>query len=41
MVGPWHVARHRHLAPADQPHIRDGMMGGAIRTGRHQRRTVP
>ena len=28
MVGQRHVARHRHVAPADQPRIRDRMMGG-------------
>jgi hypothetical protein len=26
MVGHRHSARHRHRAPADQPHLRDGMM---------------
>jgi hypothetical protein len=34
------VAGHRHVAPADQPRIRDGMMGGATRAGRDQRRAV-
>ena len=29
VVGQRHVARHRHVAPADQPRIRDGMVGGA------------
>jgi hypothetical protein len=27
VVGQRHVARHRHGAPADQPDIRDGVMG--------------
>ena len=26
-----HFARHRHMASADQPHIRDGVMG--VRNG--------
>jgi hypothetical protein len=26
-----HLTRHRHLAAADQPHIRDGVVGGATR----------
>jgi hypothetical protein len=29
MVGQRHVARHRHMAPADQPRIRDGIVGRA------------
>ena len=28
MVGQRHLAGHRHVAPADQPHIRDGVMRG-------------
>jgi len=36
MVGQRHVARHRHVAPADQPYIRNGVMGGATRAGRDQ-----
>jgi hypothetical protein len=28
IVGQGHVARHRHRAPADQPRIREGMVGG-------------
>jgi hypothetical protein len=35
-----HLARHRHLAPADQADIRDGVVGRATRAGRDQRRTV-
>src|SRR5215813_8643821 len=31
-----HLARHRHVGSADQPHIRDRMMESAKRTGRHQ-----
>ena len=34
MVRPRHLARHRHVAPADQPCIRDGVVGGATRAGR-------
>jgi hypothetical protein len=40
MVRSRHVARHRHVAPADQPRIRDGMMGRATRAGRDPRRAV-
>jgi hypothetical protein len=29
MVGQRHVTRHRHVAPADQPRIRDGVVRGA------------
>ena len=28
VVGQRHVARQRHVAPTDQPDIRDGVMGG-------------
>jgi hypothetical protein len=28
MVRQRHVTRHWHVAPADQPRIRDGVMGG-------------
>jgi hypothetical protein len=28
IMGQRHLARHRHVAPADPPHIRDRMMGG-------------
>jgi hypothetical protein len=38
MVGPRHVARHRPVAPADQPRIRNGVVGRATRTRRDQRR---
>jgi hypothetical protein len=34
VVGQRHVAWHRHVAPADQPDIGDGVMGGATRAGR-------
>jgi hypothetical protein len=27
-VGQRHLARHRHVAPADQPHIGNGVNGG-------------
>jgi hypothetical protein len=37
VVGQGHVARHRHGAPAEQPHIREGMVGRATRAGRDQR----
>ena len=30
-----HVARQRHLAPADPPDSRDGVMRGATRASRH------
>jgi hypothetical protein len=40
MVGPRHVTRHRHLADADQPCIRDGVVGRATRAGRDPRRAV-
>ena len=33
MVGQRHVARHRHVAPADQPRIRDGVVGGRATGG--------
>jgi hypothetical protein len=33
VVGQRHFARHRHVAAADQPHIGDGVMGGAKRPG--------
>ena len=36
-MGQQHVARHRHGAPTDQPHIREGMVGRATRAGRDQR----
>jgi hypothetical protein len=36
-----HLARHRHVAPADQPDIRDGEMGGPKGTGGDSRRAVP
>jgi hypothetical protein len=38
LVGQRHLARHRYVAPADQPDIRDGVMGGATRAGRDPRR---
>jgi hypothetical protein len=40
MVGQRHVAWHRHVAPTDQPCIREGMVGCARRAGRDPRRTV-
>jgi hypothetical protein len=33
VVGQRHRARPRHAAPADPPHIGDGVMGGATRAG--------
>jgi hypothetical protein len=36
VVGQRHLAGHRYVAAADQPHIRDGMMGRATRAGRDQ-----
>jgi hypothetical protein len=35
-----HVARPRHVAPADQPRIRDGVVGRATRAGHDHRRAV-
>jgi hypothetical protein len=40
MVGQRHLARHRLIAPTDQTHIREGVMGGAKRPGRDQRGAV-
>jgi hypothetical protein len=40
MVGQRHLARQRHVAPADQPRIRDRMMGRATWAGRDPRRAV-
>jgi hypothetical protein len=40
VVGQRHLAGHRHLTPADQPHVRDGAAGGAERAWGDQRRTV-
>jgi hypothetical protein len=40
VVGQRHVAWYRHVAPADQPRIRDGVMGHAKRVGRDQRGAV-
>jgi hypothetical protein len=36
MVGQRPLARHRHVAAADQSCIREGLVGGAIRAGRDQ-----
>ena len=41
MVGPRHLARQRHVAPADQPDSGDGVVGGAEGAGCDQRRAVP
>jgi hypothetical protein len=35
-----HVARHRHVAPADQPRIRDSVMAGAKGVRRDERGAV-
>jgi hypothetical protein len=40
IVGQRHFTRHRHVAPADQPRIRDGVVGRAKRAGRDPRRAV-
>ena len=40
MVGQRHLAWHRHVAPTDQPRIRDGVVGGATWAGGDQRRAV-
>jgi hypothetical protein len=31
-----HLPRRRHVAPADPPDVRDGVMGGTTRAGRDQ-----
>ncbi len=33
VVGPRHLARHRHLAAPDHAHLGDGLVGGATRPG--------
>jgi hypothetical protein len=38
MVGQGHLARHRYRAAAEQPRIREGMVGRATRAGRDHRR---
>ena len=38
MVRQRHLPRQGHLAPTDQPDIRDRLMRGAIRAGRDHRR---
>ena len=40
VMGQRHFAWHWHVAPADQPRIRDGVVGRATRAGRDQRRAV-
>jgi hypothetical protein len=40
VVGPRHLARPRHVTPADQPHIGDGVMQGAKGPGRDQGGTL-
>jgi hypothetical protein len=35
-----HLAGHRHLAPVDQPHIRDRVVWGATGARRDERRAV-
>ena len=40
MVREGHLSRHWHMAAADQPRIRDGLVGRATRAGRDQRRAV-
>ena len=41
VVGQRDFARHRHVAPTDQPDVRDGVVQGPKRTRRDQRRAVP
>jgi hypothetical protein len=36
VVGQRHVAQHRHLAPTDQAHLQDGVVGGAKGARPHQ-----
>jgi hypothetical protein len=40
MVGQGHFARHRHVAPTDQPYIRNRAVGGAKRACHNQRRAT-
>src|SRR5262245_16803348 len=40
VMGQRHLARPRHLAPADPPDVRDGVMGGTTRPRGDQRRIV-
>jgi hypothetical protein len=40
VTGQRHPAQHRHLAPADQPHIGDRMIRGATGPGHDQRRPI-
>jgi len=39
-VGQRHFARHEDVSAANQPHIQDGVMRGAKRTGGDQGRAV-
>jgi hypothetical protein len=41
IMGQRHVARHRHGAPTNQPHIRDGVVGRTTRASRDPRRAIP
>jgi hypothetical protein len=41
IVGQRHLAEHRDVAAADQPRIRDSLVGRTSRAGCHQRRAVP
>jgi hypothetical protein len=38
IVGQRHLAWHRHMAATDSPRIRDGVVRGTTRAGRHHRR---
>jgi hypothetical protein len=40
MMGQRHLARHQHVAPTDQPRIRDGVVVRATRAGHDHRRAV-
>jgi hypothetical protein len=40
LVGERHLPRHGHVAPTDQPDIRDGVVGGPNAAGRDPRRAV-
>jgi hypothetical protein len=40
VVGQRHLAGHRHVTTADQPRIRNGLVGRATRAGSDQRRAV-
>jgi hypothetical protein len=40
VVREGHLARHRHVPPTDQSRIRESLVRGATRAGRHPRHAV-